>query len=92
MRFPVVSLILIGIAGIMLFLFVVFNFAYMGPGGLKEELRESANKTLTGDRLSSWNSNVDQMTQGFGIACVVCFLLGIVFFVIEVLDRPGEGY
>ena len=90
MRFPVVSLILIGIAGIMLFLFVIFNYAYMGPGGLKEELRESANKTLTGEHLSSWNSNVDQMTQGFGIACVVCFLLAIAYFVIEVLDKREE--
>lgn len=91
MRLPISSLVMIGIAGILLFLFVIFNYAYMGPGGLKENLQESANKTLTGDRLSSWNDNVDQITQGFGIASVSCFLLAIVFFVFDVLDKR-EGY
>ena len=90
MRLPISSLIMIAIAGILLFMFVMFNYAYMGEGGLKETLQESANKTMTGKRLSSWDDNVDQLTQGFGITSVLCFLLAIVFFVFDVLDKK-EG-
>jgi len=86
MRFPISSLILIGIAGIMLFLFIMFNYAYMGEDGLKEKLNETAHKTLSGDRLTSWNDNQEQLSQGFGITCAICCLLALVFFVIENLE------
>ena len=90
MRFPISSMVLVGIAGICFFLFVVFNYAYMGEDGLKEQLNESAQKTMTGDRLASWDSNIEQLSQGFGIACVICCLLALVFFVIDVLgDKEG---
>ena len=90
MRFPISSLIMIGIAGICLFMFVMFNYAYMSEDGFVEKLNESAQKTLTGDRLTSWDDNIAQLKEGFGIACVICFLLAIVFFVIDVLgDREG---
>ena len=93
MRLPISSLILVGIAGICLFLFVVFNHAYMGDDGLKDQLNESAHKVMKGDHLNRWDDNVDQLGQGFGIACVVCCLLALVFFVVEILgDERGGSY
>ena len=90
MRFPISSLVMVGVAGMCFFLFVIFNYAYMGDDGLVEQLNESAQKTLTGDRLTSWDDNIEQMKQGFGIACVICCLLALVFFVMDVLgDKEG---
>ena len=90
MKFPISSLIMVGIAGMCFFLFVIFNYAYMGDDGLVEQLNESAQKTLTGDRLTSWDDNIAQMKQGFGIACAICCILALVFFVVDVLgDKEG---
>ena len=91
MRFPISSMVLIALAGIMLFLFVMFNYAFMGEGGLKEKLRESANKTMAGDILSRFNDQSQELSQMFGIGCVLCFGLSIVFFIVDVF-REGRDY
>ena len=91
MRLPIAALVMITMAGILFFLFVVFNNAFMGDGGIKETLWESANETLSGSQLSRFNNLMPQLTQGFGISSVICFLLAIVFFVVEAFSRPPEG-
>jgi len=54
MKFPISSLVMIGIAGILLFMFIMFNYAFHDPDvGIKEKLNESAQKTMTGDRLTN---------------------------------------
>lgn len=88
MRFPIASLIMLAIAGILLFLFVIFNYAFMGEDGLREQLRDSANRTMTGERLNLFNQQQSELSAMFGMGCVLCILLAIVFFVIEVL---GDG-
>jgi len=93
MRFPISSLIFICIAGIMLFLFVMFNYAFNDPSvGMTSKLNESAQKTMTGDRLTSWNHNLAQMKDGFGITSALCFLLAIVFYIADLFGRGREEY
>ena len=82
---------MIAIAGILFFLYIGFNYAFHGEGGLKETLWDSANKSLTGNQKSRFDELMPQLTQGFGIACVLCFLLAIVFFVVEAFHRPPSG-
>ena len=92
MRFPISSLIMICIAGILLFLFVIFNYAYMGPGGLKEEMSQAANKTLSGKWLSNFNNQKEEFTAMFGMGCVLCIGLAVVFFILDVLGDRREPY
>jgi len=93
MRFPISSLIFICIAGIMLFLFVMFNYAFNDPSvGMTSKLNESAQKTMTGDRLTSWNHNLAQMKDGFGITSALCFLLAIVFYIADLFGRERREY
>lgn len=93
MRFPISSLILICIAGIMLFLFVMFNYAFNDPNiGMNTKLNESAQKTLTGDRLTSWNNNLAHLKEGFGISSALCFLLSVVFFLADLFGGRRDEY
>ena len=82
---------MIGMAGIMFFLYIGFNYAFHSEGGLRDALWDSANETMTGDRLSQFSNLMPQLTQGFGIACVLCFLLAIVFFAVEAFHKPPGG-
>ena len=88
MRLPIGALIMICMAGIMFFLYVGFNQAFHGDNMLKDQLWESANKTITGDSKTKFDNLMPQLTQGFGIACVLCFILAIVFFVVEAFGNP----
>jgi len=88
MRLPVASLIMIMIAGVLLFMFIGFNNAFHSDGGLKENIWEAANNSLTGARKNSFDTLMPKITQGFGVASVLCFLLSIVFFVVEAFSRP----
>jgi len=90
MRLPIASLIMIMVAGVCFFLFISFNYAFHGEGGLKEQLWESANETLTGKQKTQFDNLMPMLTQGFGIACVLCFAMAIVFFVVEAFSRPPE--
>jgi len=91
MRLPVSAIIMICISGILFFLYISFNYAFMGPHGLKYTLWSSANRTMSGQQLSNFNNLMPQLTQGFGISCVLCFVLAIVLFVIEGFSKPGGG-
>lgn len=94
MRLPIAALLMICMAGIMFFLYVGFNAAFHGDDMLQDQLWDSANKTMTGDRLNDFNDVMPQLTQGFGITCVLCFALAIVFFVVEAFSKPPQmgGY
>jgi len=88
MRFPITTLVLLAIAGILLFMFVMFNYAYNGEDGLRQELREAANKSMSGERLDFFNQQQSELANMFGLGCLLCVGLAVVFFLIEVLgDR-----
>lgn len=88
---PIASILMVAIGSIMFFLYIVFNSVFHGASGLKEILWSSANRTMTGDQLTQWNELMVQLPQGFGIACAMCFLLAIVFFVVDALRTPPGG-
>ena len=88
MRLPIAALIMLMFAGIMFFLFIGFNHAINAEGGLKEHIWESANDTLTGSRKTQFDNLMPQLTDGFGIASVLCFILAIVFFIVEAMGNP----
>lgn len=91
MKFPISSLVMIGIAGILLFMFIMFNYAFHDPDvGIKAKLNESAQDTMTGDRLTNWEEQISELSMGFGIASALCFILAIVFFVFDVLGDRRE--
>lgn len=90
-RLPISGLLMIGMAGIMFFLFIGFNYAFNSPGGLVETVWESANDTLDGPIEAQFDNNVAILRQGFGVGAVVCFFLAIVFFAVEALHRPPGG-
>ena len=94
MRFPISSLVFICISGVLLFLFIMFNYVFNDPDvGMNSKLNESAQQTLTGDRLTSWNHNLAQLKEGFGISSVLCFLVGVMIFLADLFGgRRQEGY
>ena len=82
---------MICMAGLMFFLYIGFNYAFHGEGGIKETIWEAGNKTITNATYQSeYDDMMSQFTQGFGIAFVICFLLAIVFFLFEVFHHPPE--
>lgn len=94
MRVPIAGLIMIAVAGVCFFLFIGFNSAFHGSGGLKESLWDAANDTLSGSRKAQFDNLMPNLSQGFGIASVMCFFIAIVFFVVEAFHKPPEmgGY
>jgi len=76
------------VAGVLLFMFIGFNHAFHAEGGLKEKIWEAGNRTMSGEREASFDAMMPKITQGFGLASVLCFLLAIVFFVVEAFSRP----
>ena len=90
MRLPIAALVMIMVAGLCFFLYVGFNQAFHGEGMLKETLWDSANETLTGSRKTQFDSWMPKLTQGFGIASVMCILIAVAFFVIEAFHKPPE--
>jgi len=90
MRLPIAALVMIMIGGLLFFLFIGFNYAFHGEGGLKEQIWDAANKSLTGSRKTQFDDLMPQLSQGFGIASVLCFMLAIVFFVVEAFSKPPE--
>lgn len=93
MRFPIAGLIMLAIAGILLFMFVMFNYAFHSEGGLVSTLNETASKTMDADKFDLFQEQQDELSQMFGIGCVLCFFLAIAFFVMDVLgDKRGGEY
>jgi len=92
MRMPISAMLMLCIAGILFFLSIGFDYAFNSENGLKHSLWASANKTMSGAQLASFNDAMPQLTQGFGIACVLFFLVAIGIFVIDAFNsRPGDG-
>ena len=90
MRLPISALLMIGIAGILFFLYIGFNYAFNSEGGFVESIWDSANDSLTGARKTRFDNMVVVLKDGFGIGCILCFLLSIVFFVVEAFHRPPQ--
>jgi hypothetical protein len=80
---------MIGMAGILFFLFIGFNYAFNAPDGFVETIWDSANETLSGRQGNQFDRHVGILKAGFGIGSILCFFLAIVFFIIEVLHRPS---
>ena len=92
MRLPISALMLILVAGICFAMFMGFNYAFNSKNGLKNQLWDTANKTMDGSQLSQFNDLMPQLTQGFGIISVICFLLAIAIFVVDAFRGPGDVY
>jgi len=90
MRLPISALLMICFAGILFFLFISFSYAFNGEGGIKETLWDSANETMSGDELTQFSDRMPKLTQGFGIAGVMCIALAVVFFVVDALSEPPD--
>ena len=82
---------MICMAGILFFLYIGFNYAFHSEGGLKETLWDAANNSFTGENKQRFDDLMPQLTQGFGIASVLCFMLAIVFFAVEAFHNPPGG-
>jgi len=93
MRFPVAALIMLMVAGICFFLWVSFDYAFLGKGGLKEILWENANESLEGAQKTSFDSNIEHLDEFFGIFGFFCLGVAILIFVVDVLHKPpGDMY
>jgi len=90
MRFPIASILMIFFGGIFFFLYTIFNYAFHSASGLKPILWNSANETMGVEQLSSWNDLMVQLPQGFGLACVMCFGLAIVIFLVDIFSHPQQ--
>lgn len=91
MKLAIAGLIMIMISGIMFFLFVGFNYAFHSDGGLQDTLWESANKTLSGSRKTQFDELMPQISQGFGMSCVLCLLVGVGLFIVDAFHKPPEA-
>jgi len=85
MRFPISGILMVAIGGICMFLYICFNYAFRE---MRVQLWESANKTMSGERLSQFGELMPQLTDGFGIACVMCFGIAILIFIVDSLSGP----
>lgn len=82
---------MIGMAGILLFLFMGFNYAFFSQDGMVNTIWDNANETLSGVHKTRFDNTVVLLRQGFGVGCVLCFILSIVFFVADALRNPRGG-
>ena len=90
MRLPIAALLMLMMAGMMLFLFIGFNYAFNSDGGIKEQIWKAGNETMTGDRKTKFDEMMPKLTQGFGISSVLCFLFAIVIFVVDAFGNPPQ--
>lgn len=88
MRFALMGVLMVMFGGILYMLYIVFNYAFLGPSGMQSIMWKSANKTMTGDRLVDWNALMVQLPDGFRIALFLIFALAIVFFLVDAFNRP----
>lgn len=82
---------MIGMSGILLFLFVGFNYAFNGPNGMVDTMWDVANDTLGPVESARFDTNLQVLRSGFGVGCVLCFLIGIAIFVMDALHDPQGG-
>lgn len=85
MRLPVSGVLMIAVGGLLLMLYIAFNSAFTD---LRNLLWANANETMTGSRLTTFGDLMPQLSQGFGIACALCFGIGIVIFIVDALSSP----
>ena len=90
MRFPISSIMMVAIGGICFMIYIIFNWAFNGPGNLTDVLSDSANKTMSGGQLTQFQNILPELQQTFGIACVMCFVLAVVFFLVDTFSKDGE--
>lgn len=91
MRLPISALLMICFAGICFFLFISFSYVFNdSDSGIKNILWDSANETMSGDRLSRFNDWMPMISQGFGVAGVMLVGMAVVFFVVDALGDDNR--
>ena len=91
MRFALMGVLMVMFGGIIYMLYIVFNYAFFGPTGMKPILWDSANKTMTGQHLTDWNALMTQLPDGFRITLFLIFGLAVVFFLVDAFNQgPRE--
>jgi hypothetical protein len=81
---------MIGVSGIIFFLFIGFNFAFHDDDGLRQNLWDTGNDTMSGSIEERFDNQMVQLSQGFGIAFIVLFAIGIVLFLVDVFSGPSR--
>ena len=89
MRFPIASLF-----------FVVLTFVFFGGycvtsfmlTTVQDNMSDIADDTLSGEGHTMFNSEMDRMQDGFGIASVMSLLLIVISYVVDVLRQDDREY
>ena len=89
MRFPISGVLMVSIGGILLMIYIMFNYAFMD---MRDSLWASANDTLSGSHLSNFGDLMVQLPQAFGIACAMCFGVGIAIFIVDAMRDPRDQW
>ena len=88
MKFPILAIVLIVIAGIFMFMFTMANYIFNDPDeGIIEQLNESAQETMSGDQLTQWDNQIRKGKEAFGIISVILFLGVIVLFFAALFEK-----
>ena len=89
MRFVIVAIIMVLMAGFFHVMFIMFdNVWYDDDGGVFQVLPEKFNNSMDSEtRNSSWNTTV-MLRDAFGWGRVICIILVSVCFVLEAVDKP----
>ena len=89
MRFPLASLF-----------FIILTFVFFGGycvtsfmlTTVDDSMSDVASSTLSGDGLTMFNSELDRIQDGFGIASVMSILLIVISYVVDVLRKDDTEY
>jgi len=85
MRLPVTGILMVSVGGILFMLYIAFNSAFTD---LRNLLWANANVTMTGSRLTTFGDLMPQLADSFGVACVLCFGIGILIFIVDAFSQP----
>lgn len=92
MKFVVLVIIMVLMAGVFHLLFIGYDYAFHNPdSGFVPLLSEAANKTMNAEYRSAAQNRSDMLKDAFGISRVICIGLIPVAFVIRATQKPrGE--
>ena len=89
MRFATAAFLFVAVAGLLFTLFIVWNYALYEPdSGLFIKLNESAEQNMNAGNFNKFQTSMDHIGTGIGLAGVVSFGLAVICFIADALSRP----
>jgi len=89
MKFVIIAIIMVLIAGILHMVFIGFDYGFHNPdSGMLPQLREKLNDSMLPEYRNKAYNNSQMMREAFGIGRVICIGLAIAIAPLELFKKP----